>query len=215
MSEKKRFAAAVCIHAALFILECIAFWPYPIPRELVYYTQLSNLLELLVSAVFVTDGILRLRKGETRPHTRVRVLSYAAVCMLTITLLIVIFVLSPMAREKGGLRFLMLSEGMLYMHFLCPVLALVSFLLFERTPVLTNKHLLLALLPTLLYAAVTITLNALRVMHGPYPFLYVHEQPFYMSCVWFIVVVGGALLITWGLKKINTALTGIKGSSSL
>ena len=204
MNGKKRYIAAMLLHAVLLVLECIAFWPWPILRELRYYTQLSNLLELFVSAAFVAEGVFRLRKGETQPSACLRVLSYAATCVLTVTMLIVIFVLSPM-RGTGGLKHLMLYQEMLYMHFLCPVIALVSFFCFERTPQLTNRHLFFAMLPTLLYAAVTITLNVLNVMHGPYPFLYVHEQSVFMSCVWFTVVVGGAFLITWGLKKINTA----------
>ena len=200
MNAKKRYLCALAVHAIVFVLECVAFWPNPFTGALKYYTQLSNLLALFVSAACLIEGVLRLKAGKSEPSEAVRVLSYVAVCMLTLTFLVDVFILSR-ADGLGGLRHLLFHGEMLYMHFLCPVIALLGFFLFEKEPPLTNKHLFLALLPTLLYAAVTIVLNIMKVMHGPYPFLYVYEQPVYMSCVWFFIVVGGAALIAWALKK--------------
>lgn len=204
MSDRRRYICATAIHAALLILECIAFYPCPFTGELIYYTQDSNLLELFASAVFLLDAARRLKQGKTEPSRWVRALSYAAACMLTVTLLVVIFILSFM-KGTGGLKHLLFDGDLLYVHFLCPLGALIGFLFLEKTPPLTKTNLLIALLPTFLYAAVTILLNALRIMRGPYPFLYVHEQPLYMSFFWALAVIGGATLITWGLKKLNAA----------
>lgn len=202
MNERKRYICAVIAHALLLAAECIAFYPNPFTKDLMYYTQLSNLLALFVSFAYVLEAVPRLKKGKTAPSACLRVLSYAAVCVLTVTMLVVIFILSPM-QVAGGFVPLMFSGPMLYMHFLCPVIALISFLLFEKEPPLTKKHLFLALLPTLLYAAAVIPLNILRVLRGPYPFLYVYEQPVYMSVLWSILVLGGAFLIAWLLKKLG------------
>ncbi len=55
---------------------------------------------------------------------------------------------------------------------------------------------LLALIPTGLYALVMVPLNVFRVYDGPYPFLRVHNQPWYMSILWmaaiFLVAFGAA-----------------------
>lgn len=192
----------MAVHAAVLLLECIAFWPNPFTAELKFYTQLSNLLALFVSLAYVIEAVPRLKKGKTAPSGAVRALGYAAVCMLTVTFLVVLFILPGMTKA-GGLKHLLFYGSMLYMHFLCPAISLLGFLLFEKEPPLTNKHLLIALMPTFLYAAVTITLNLLKLMHGPYPFLYVYEQPVYMSVIWFLIVVGGAVAIAWILKKLS------------
>ena len=46
----------------------------------------------------------------------------------------------------------------------------------------------LALIPTGLYALVMAPLNCFRVISGPYPFLCVHEQPWYVSVAWLFAI---------------------------
>ena len=56
---------------------------------------------------------------------------------------------------------------------------------------------------TLIYAAIFITLNILKVYEGPYPFLMVYKQPVYMSIIWFILIVGGAFGIGKGIMWVK------------
>ena len=207
MREKKH-DPALWAHILLFITECVAFYlciGFGESHILRFYTQDSNLFELLISAVWIGERLFGRR--TQKPSRVVRVLSYTAACMLTVTFLVVLFILAPQ-QGPGGYKDLLLNGPMLFMHFLCPVVALVSFLFFEKAPALTGRDVCLAMLPTLLYAAVTIVLNVLRGMEGPYPFLRVYEQSLGMSFFWAFVVIGGAFLIAWALKKLNGRLHG-------
>ena len=159
-----------------------------------YYTVLSNLFAaiacLLVCAFQLSGNVPQWVYG----------VQYAAVCCLTVTFLVVIFVLAPAAGEHGY-RTMLLKGDMLYHHLLCPVLILVSFLLLER-PTLPVHYALFAMLPTLLYGTITMLLNILRKLNGPYPFLHVYEQPVYMSIIWFIAIIGGSYLIALGIRAL-------------
>jgi len=59
------------------------------------------------------------------------------------------------------------------------------------------------LIPTIIYAIISIILNILKVMDGPYLFLHVYNQPIYASVLWIIGILGGAYLIALGIKEIK------------
>ena len=92
---------------------------------------------------------------------------------------------------------------MLYMHTLCPILAIISFIFFERQTKITQKQTYYALIPTLIYAVIIITLNITKNVYGPYPFLHLYEQSVYTSIIWTIVMMGGAYLLAWLLKLLQ------------
>ena len=94
---------------------------------------------------------------------------------------------------------------MLYHHTICPLLAVASFLFIEKEEV-TREDVRWSLVPTLLYGTVMIILNIVGVVVGPYPFLMVRYQPWYMSVIWVIVIVGGAGLLSMGLRKLHKGL---------
>ncbi len=168
-----------------------------------YYTLDSNLLLLLISAVQAGyEARILLKKGLFVPSW-VRVLKYAAVCVTTVTFFVVLLILVPMAGGLGALPTAFLSGSMLYHHLLCPVLGFVSLVFVDR-PLLPDRRVTLwALAPTLLYAAVTIVLNYARLLHGPYPFLYVYEQPAYMSAVWCAAICGSAWVLAFLVWKLT------------
>ena len=92
----------------------------------------------------------------------------------------------------------MLEGSGLFMHFVCPVLALVSFICFEEIP-LKFSHTVCAIVPTLIYAAVLFVLNIASVLVGPYFFLHVYEQSVLASVGWTFVVIGGNYLMSVGI----------------
>ena len=85
------------------------------------------------------------------------------------------------------------------MHLLCPVLGLLAFLFAEDHSQLRLRHTLYAMIPTVLYAAVIVTLNLTRTVRGPYPFLLVYEQPVWASLLWAALILGTAWLIALAL----------------
>lgn len=171
-----------------------------------YYTVDSNLFALLACALIAAMTAVSLFTGRDVPLWAKQI-KYMATCCLTVTIVVVLLVLAPMG-SMGSYHSLMLTGEMLYHHFLCPVLAILSFVLLEGKPILAMKHTRLAMIPTFAYAAVAIALNIVGVISGPYPFLRVMEQPVYMSVVWIVVILGGAFALAWGLRAANGALHG-------
>ena len=93
------------------------------------------------------------------------------------------------------------GEVMLYHHFLNPLAAMASFLLFERQPRLPLKEVPLALVPTVLYGVYDLWGNLTGRIDGPYPFMRVYDQTLQESLMWFVVILGTnllyALLLWW------------------
>lgn len=207
MNERQCRVASLCVNLLIVVLEIIGM-VISLARMgvglLQFYTQDSNLIAMAACLALAVQQLLYLRGRRGAPARWALVFKYVAVSLLMVTFLVVVFVLAP-SFGKSGYSVMLFDGAMLYHHTLCPLLALLSFLLFERQGILVRRDALTALIPTALYALVTLTLNLLRVMDGPYPFLKVYEQPIYMSIVWFIVILGGAYaiarLIRWVHNK--------------
>ncbi|MBS7263058.1 MAG: hypothetical protein KIG36_05575 [Eubacteriales bacterium] len=161
-----------------------------------YYTEDSSILMLIASVALFVCLTARLDEPERPIPVWVWTLYYAAVCCVTVTFTVVIFVLAPMIGwDKLG--WLLAHGPMLYHHTLCPILAILLFAWMGKSGALPRRPILYALIPTLLYAAVVIPLNFARVLTGQYPFLLVYEQPLWMSALWCVLIIGGAAGLAW------------------
>ena len=88
-----------------------------------FYTELSNILAMITSFIL----IIFLLKGNI-PKS-VRLLRFISVVSLSVTFLVVLFILGPM--YGFNYKFLLFSGGMLYTHLLCPILTFISFVFLE------------------------------------------------------------------------------------
>jgi len=201
--EKRKHLRSFALHLLLLALElagAVIEARTNGARMFRYYTVLSNLFVLFAfgAAAWYELGILRGRRFHV--PSWVHVLKYFSVCTVMVTLFVVLFILAPLMGGWRRLPFLLFYGAMLYHHLLCPLLAFVSLVFVDR-PALDDPRLpRYAVLPTLAYGVVLAILNVLRVLRGPYPFLYVYEQPPWMSALWFVLIVGlGWLLayLTW------------------
>ena len=130
---------------------------------------------------------------------------YMAAAVLSVTFIVVLAVLSPMRGDGiNGWLYMLFNKDFTFLHTLCPILTILSFVLFEKEPHLNTKSAFTATIPTLIYAILLIILNIVGAVDGPYPFLRVMNQPLYMSFVWFIVIVGGAFFLALLLQKLNS-----------
>lgn len=164
-----------------------------------YYTQLSNIFSMFAAlsvAVFTARDLIK--NTDSIPNI-LRLLKFSSACCLTETLLVTMFVLAPMGM-MGGFVPIMFEGPNLYHHFLCPLVSVLSLCILERGEKITLRHCALSMVPTLAYGVVAVILNLMKVWHGPYPFLYVYEQPVYMSIIWAVVILGGAFAITIMVK---------------
>lgn len=190
-----------------------------------YYTQLSNYFAL-ISATIYTFYLLKNRKerektkerenkkeeekNENKEKTRtntsipkwVSILKYSSTLSLLVTFLVVLFILLPIYGLKIFVWLFFLGSNLFY-HTLCPILTFISFMFFEKHNIQGLRDNFRAIYFTIIYAAIFITLNILKVVEGPYPFLMVYKQPVYMSIIWFIVIVGGAFGLSMLIMKIK------------
>ena len=168
--------------------------------NLAYYTIDSNIF-LLISTILYLLTINNVPKI-------VQLLKYSSTLSVFITFLVVVFVLYPM--YNFNFQFVFLDVPNLYMHVLCPVLALISFIFFDSNEIENSlKNNLRSLYFTIIYAIILISLNILNVVSGPYPFLKVNQQSPLMSVFWIVLILGGALILSkvlLFLKDMNNIL---------
>lgn len=178
-----------------------------------YYTQLSNIFCMFTALLFIIESVKAENKASEYEALRnvtalgavelphyLTVLRYMATSMVTVTFLIAVTVLAPMYDNivEGYMQMLFVGANFFY-HVACPLLSIVSFCFFEKNERLRFVQTFQAILPTMLYAAVTIILNILRLLHGPYPFLYVYEQTPLASAIWCAAII----FIAWILAIFN------------
>ncbi len=123
----------------------------PMRVVLRYFTVQSNLL-CAVAALLV--AVCRLCGGAPQ---WVLLLKYAATAAVTVTMLTVLFFLGPRIGYKP-----LLSGPDLWLHLICPVLAIVSYALWDK-PEMPFGAVALGLLPVLLYGV----LYLYRVVYAP------------------------------------------------
>ncbi len=175
------------INAAIIILEILGFRKSISERSwtiFAYYTQISNLITLISSAVILISG------SGTYSVT----LRYISSCMLTMTFLITLFVLVPMG---GGFRKLMMSGNGLYHHTICPILSVSSYLLLE--PHVSTW--IISTIITFVYGIIMLVMNAKGRFDGPYPFFRVHNQSKAATVIWMMILTGviAAISISLGI----------------
>ena len=154
-----------------------------------YYTNQSNLLALFSSILFVLF--------YNKKNTIITDLRFITTSCLTITFLVVLFILTPMF--NFNYKLLMFTDEFCIFHTITPLVSLYSYLFYEKR----SKKNYLGFTYTLLYAFLFIQLNIFRIVDGPYPFLRIRNQSPLMSLLWFIIIVGGSYLISISINKIH------------
>jgi len=221
MYTKKLIALGA--NLTLFVLGIIGcaleFGQHGFVSCIIFYTFNSNVLGTVAAGIMSWYLIVCIAKDTEKIPKWVIMFKYMATSVLTVTFLVVVFVLAPMYRQQfsslgKSLSALLFKGNMLYQHFLCPVTAILS-TLFVDYPLGEDEQLLgrrpgpfpaalIALIPTVIYAAVTILLNILGVLDGPYPFLRVRHQPVYASILWCVLILALAYAIAFVLARFGT-----------
>ena len=205
--DRRRPAALACnlLIVAMELAGAVLSWRRNGPGMFVFYTEDSNLLALFACAAYAVCLLRAGSRGKPVP-VWASVLKYTAASCLTLTFLVVVCVLAPQYGFPQGYAVMLFRDSMLFTHFLCPVLAVLSFLLLDPDGGPGRGALRWAAVPTVVYAAVTIVLNLCGVLRGPYPFLLVYEQPWWASVLWGAGIVGGAALLALLLARLRVRL---------
>lgn len=115
----------------------------------IFFTNDSNILAALTALLAIPFEIRAAVRGENGLPAWLLVLRLVSTAAVTLTMTVVVLFLGPL---QGYAK--MFSGVCLPLHLLCPLLAIVTFCFLERGCRISRKHLLLAVLPTLLYGTV-------------------------------------------------------------
>ena len=166
---------ALIINILIIILEI--FTLHKLKRKLdmlKFYTYLQNLLTLIVSIVLVIYLTLNLLSNTIIPEY-VRGLRYIVTCGLVSTTFI--FVVFLGAGKKLSITEDDFKKGLspklanVILHYICPLLSIISFIFFEKEILLNNGiWTLIVALPSCLYWMVYILLSVTKKWEEPYNF---------------------------------------------
>lgn len=215
MEERRKLTFALLANAVIVMLELVALVLSLMEHGLgnfAFYTQDSNYLAAVASLLYCVYAVRELRGGAEIPLW-IHSFRYISVSCLMVTFFVVLFVLMPMAGENA--LFMLYGGSMLYQHTVCPILAAVSFFVLERGKPLPKQEISRALIPTLAYALAAVVLNILRVIEGPYPFLLVYAQPWYLSVLWCAVILGIAGILAFGVLNLHNFMVKMERKERL
>lgn len=139
-----------------------------------YYTYLQNLISLIISLVYSICLIVCMINKTDVPEFA-RGLRYIATCGLLSTMLIYIVFLgngkkAPITKDDFLNDFSPVLANIL-LHYVCPTLSLISFILFERSIIITNGiWTMLVCIPSCLYWIIYIILSSTKAWKEPYNF---------------------------------------------
>lgn len=154
-----------------------------------YYTNDSNILALISSLLFIIF--------YKKEKDFVKDIRFLATSCLTVTFLVVVFVLCPM--YSFNYKLLMFTDIYLVFHTIVPILSIFSYIVLENGS--SKKY--LCLIFTMIYAIILIILNILNLIKGPYPFLMVTTQNPLVTILWGIIIIGGSHIIEILVNRLN------------
>lgn len=162
----------------------------------IYFTSDSNVLNGLCSLILIPFLLMILMGKCTLIPLCVYVLHYIGTCAVMVTLATVLIFLGPVAGYKK-----MYIGSDLYLHLICPLLALISCIILapDYVAVLPFYITLLGIIPTVIYGLVYITLVLLI---GPDRGGWEDFYTFNRGGKWYIsatLMVAGSYLISLGI----------------
>ncbi len=223
--KNKKLRMALFVHIIIVILEMMVVnYMFAVNgMELFkYYTDNSNLLCLITSAIFVIFMLPAVSKGRTSgfvstymmQHYKgsvtipewLTIIRYVTTCCLGLTCIVVLLVLGP----KDGYVHQLLSGMHPLDHLGVPLASTLSFLFLENERPLPKNAPYVSLGLTIIYAIVIILLNAMGIVDGPYFFLRIREQSLLLTFIWTVVLLGGDFLLSVVVMKVYNSLVKVR-----
>ncbi len=121
-------------------------------HSLRFFTVLSNLFVAIVGIVIIVYAIKNLIHDTNNYPKWLTLLKHISTTAVTLTFVTVVFFLAPTYVTMGYSYFDMFTGNNFYMHLVTPLLAIISFVLFEPLHQVTTKNNFWVLLPVALYS---------------------------------------------------------------
>lgn len=207
----KRQNIALILNIAAFLLGSIGIIvrvARGIPDFWLYYTQLSNVVAVIASAIFIA---FRNTENE-RMRIFVRSCRYLSACGLTMTFIVVMCIFIPFGDTPAMIKQLLGHVNGFMHHLVCPVISVVSYIFFEDG-VKSRKAILIPFAATAIYAFTVYALNFLRLAPAPYPFFAVYEHPVWELTLWFFGLMALVAGIAVAVRAANLKVCKLKGEN--
>ena len=199
----KRQNIALILNIAAFVLGSIGIIvriARNIPDFFLYYTQLSNVVAVISSAMFIA-----FRNTENAKLRRLVIaVRYLSACGLTMTFIVVMCIFIPFGDTPVMIERMLLHVNGFMHHLVCPVISAVSYIFFEDG-VKTKRAVLIPFIATAIYAFTVYTLNFLRLAPAPYPFFAVYDYPVPELVTWFFGLMALVAGIAFAVRAANLA----------
>ena len=188
---------ALVLNVLLIIFEIIGFIiTYKVGEDITpaLYTEDSNLICLIASIMYVIYYF----NGKSS-NKIVHIFRFMTTLNLLLTFFITLFLLS----REYGLYEMMIQNEFIFFHTLCPIVSFISYLFFEKYRATKGDIMYKGAMFTCVYSIVVYTLNILKVIEGPYPFLKVYEQPITQTVVTILGMGVVLAILTFALYEIK------------
>jgi hypothetical protein len=130
-----------------------------------YFTLDSNILAGIISLIMAINQGAFLRGKKSDISKNAYVLKLMGGTGIALTMLVTVFYLAP--RSEFGF-FHLFENSNFFLHFLIPVIYLISFLVFERTDKIELRHTFVGIIPMIVYA-IFYSLNVLLHLENGRP----------------------------------------------
>lgn len=171
-----------------------------IPDFWLYYTQLSNVVAVISSAMYIAFR----KSANEKLRAWVRGIRYLSACGLTMTFIVVMCIFIPFGDTPAMISRLLGHVNGFMHHLACPVISVTSYIVFEEG-VKARRAFFIPFGATAVYAFTVYTLNYFYLAPAPYPFFAVHEHEVPELVAWFfglmLLVMGIAFVIKWANNK--------------
>jgi Na+-transporting methylmalonyl-CoA/oxaloacetate decarboxylase gamma subunit len=157
-----------------------------------FFTNDSNLLLGLACAVLGTSQIIALHGKKNVPLWTL-ILKLCGTVGTALTFLTVYCYLAP----TMGWDIAIAPSYFLWVHTALPLFGALSFIFFDREPVMKGKDCFYGLIPTVLYALFIIPLVSTGTIKDPYGFTNFAAQAWWISLLVVIGMAGGTLLVSF------------------
>ena len=167
---------ALVINIIIIVFEMFIFIKLKDKRDIFkYYTFLQNFIALMTGIIFVIFVIMNLF-FDILITEFIRGLRYMSTCGLLIAMFVYVIILRN--NDKNALSKEDFNKDInpnianIILHYLCPLLSLLSFIIFERSIPLTNSIWTgLVSIPSCLYWITYVILSATKLWKSPYEFV--------------------------------------------
>ncbi len=166
---------AILLNISIIILETSIFIKVKNKLNILkFYTFLQNFLALAISIVYCFYAVKQLLGHGNVPEI-IKGSRYTATCGLAATMFVFAVFLAPRFKSGKSQSHTDLFGGLepkkanLILHYICPIISIVSFLVCERGTVLTDSEWTgYAAIPSCTYWAIYILLTAAHLWQEPY-----------------------------------------------